>query len=64
MSVAKPKLAYSIKEAAEACGVSVDTIRRAITANDLIARYPTSRPVVDADELRAWLASKPTERAS
>lgn len=29
---------------------------------DLTVRYPTSRPVVLADELRDWLESQPSER--
>jgi len=55
------KLAYTIAEAAEAVGYSQKTIRRAIASNDLIARYGTgTKPVIEADELRAWLRSRPT----
>lgn len=57
-------IAYTIPGAAEASGVSPDVIRRAIRAGNLTARYPTSRPVVLADDLRAWLASTPTERTA
>ncbi len=62
MTIAKPKFAYSIAEAAEATGVSDRTIRRAIEAGDLAVRYPTSRAVIPVDELRAWIESKPSQR--
>ena len=54
-------VAYNLQDAAAAAGVSVDTIRRAIRAGDLIANYPTSRPVILRDELDAWLRATPTE---
>ena len=53
------KLAYTIKEAATACGVSEPVIRRAIAAGDLVPSYPTSRPVIPRAELESWLASLP-----
>lgn len=55
------RIAYNVAEAAEATGVSVDVIRRAIRANELVAKYPTSKPVILADELTAWLEAKPSE---
>lgn len=55
------RLAYSIEEAAEATGYSTDTIRRAIRANDLVARYANTKPVILAGELTDWLAALPTE---
>lgn len=57
-------LAYSVQDAAAATGVSPDVIRRAIKAGNLPVKYPTTRPVVLVDDLRAWLESSPTERAS
>lgn len=57
-------LAYNIQDAAEACGVSTEVIRRAIRSNDLPAAYPTSRPVILADDLKAWLEAAPKSRAS
>lgn len=54
-------LAVTIDEAATACGVSRDVIKRALRAGELIARYPSSRPVIPMDELRSWLDSCPTE---
>ena len=57
-------LSYSVQDAAAVCGVSPDTIRRAIRAKELPVRYPTSRPVILRADLEAWLSAAPTERAS
>lgn len=57
-------LAYTIQGAADACGVSVDVIRRAVRAKELPVRYPTTRPVVLRSDLEAWLSAQPTEKAS
>lgn len=57
----KAKLAYTLDEAAEACGVSKDVIKRAIARGDLVPVYPTSRPVLLAADLLAWLQSLPSE---
>jgi DNA-binding transcriptional MerR regulator len=59
---ARDRVSYSIRESAEATGVSVDTIRRAIRVGHLVPRYPTARGVLFADELRAWIENSPTER--
>lgn len=56
------KLSYSFEEAAAATGYSERTIRRAVADNRLVARYANSKPVITADDLRAWLQSLPTER--
>lgn len=55
------KIAYNLKEAAEAAGVSVSTLRRAIANNDLVANYPTASAVILREELEAWIKSSPTE---
>lgn len=55
------KLAYAVQEAAAAYGVSADVIRAHIRAGKLVARYPTSRPIVGADELNSWFEVLPTE---
>lgn len=54
MSVAKPKITYNQAEAAEAVGVSERTIRDAIKAGTLPAYYPTTRPLIKAEDLKAW----------
>lgn len=58
------KLAFNIEEAAEATGYSVDTIRREIRSNNLIARYANSKPVILLTELTECLESLPAEPPS
>jgi hypothetical protein len=60
-SVEKPKLAYSLEEAAEATGYSTSTLRIAIRRHDLLARYANTKAIILADELQDWLRSLPTE---
>lgn len=55
------KAAYTVQEAAAAYGVSADVIRAHIRANRLVAKYPTSRPVLGAQELQEWFESLPSE---
>lgn len=57
------KLAYTIQEAAEACSVSKDTIRRELRVGNITARYPTSRPIIPAEELRDWFEALPDQPA-
>lgn len=55
------RIAYSVKEAAEAIGLSEDTIKRAIRAGDLEAHTPRvegrqiARQVIRAEELDRWI---------
>lgn len=51
-------------DAATFTGHSVDVIRRAVRSGELTAHYPTSKPVVLTDDLRAWVLRAPTERKS
>jgi hypothetical protein len=53
------KLAYTLDEAAAACGVSRDVIDRAIGQGKLLRSWPTSRPVLTVNELREWVQSWP-----
>ncbi len=55
-------IAYSVETAGNAAGVKRDTLYRAIARGELIARKIGSRTVILADDLRAWLASKPTTK--
>ncbi len=48
--------------AAAMTGVSIDVIRRAVRAGDLVPRYPTSKPVLLVEDLRAWVLRAPTEK--
>lgn len=59
---ALPKIAYDVDQAADATSHSKDVIRRAIRAGELVARYPTSKPVIRAEDLQAWIDRSPTER--
>jgi excisionase family DNA binding protein len=52
-------VAYSREEAAKACGLSLDTIRRAINAGDLRAKRAGRRIVVPEESLRDWLKGLP-----
>lgn len=61
MELEQGRLAYTYQEAAAAVGVSVDIIRRAVARGDLVPRYPSSRPVLPASEMQAWLEHLPTE---
>jgi len=53
------KLAYSIPEAADVASTSVSVLRRKIANNDLTVRYIGTKPVILADELKAWLEALP-----
>jgi hypothetical protein len=55
------KLAYTIAQAAEACGVGVTVIDEACRRGDLVKSYPNSRPLILAAELQRWLESLPHE---
>lgn len=55
-------IAYGYHDAAAAAGVSIDVIRRAVRAGDLTPRYPTSKPVIRAIDLQAWIDRAPTEK--
>ena len=57
----KDKKAYTIAGAAEAYGVSTDTLRSHIKAGNLAVKYPSSKPVIAADELEAWFEALPSE---
>ena len=54
-------MAYTVQEAAVAYGVSAVVIRAHIRAGNLVARYPTSRPIIGADELKNWFDALPSE---
>ena len=58
------KISYNAQEAAVAVGVSVDTIKRAIRSGDLVAKYPTVRPVILRDDLTKWVEAAPSRRTA
>lgn len=64
---ALPFISADIPGCAAASGVSETTIREAVAAKQLVARYAgrrASKPVIDAVELFAWVRSLPTERGA
>lgn len=54
-------IAYTIPDAAEACGVSETVLKEAINRGDIARRYPNSKPIIAVDELREWVNSLPLE---
>lgn len=60
------RIAFSRKEAAEAVGLSVDTLRRAIAAGDLHTYRPridgreVNKELILATELERWITNAPT----
>jgi len=55
-------IAYSVKDAAAAVGVSVRKLESLIQSGDLNVRYVGSKRVLSAAELHAWIESLPYER--
>lgn len=64
------KVSYSREEAAEATGFKYDTIKRAVGSGRLEEHYPyidgrpSTKGVILADDLAAWVVAGPTERES
>lgn len=52
-------LAYGIADAVRASGVSRTRLYEALTNGDLAARKAGRRTLIEADELRRWIASQP-----
>ena len=61
MSAEEAKKAHTVQSAAKTWDVSMDTIRAAIKRGDLVAKYPTSRPVISTKEMDAWFDALPSE---
>jgi hypothetical protein len=55
------KYAHSLPEAAEMAGTSLSVLRRQIADSNLTVKYIGTKPVVLADELKAWLQSLPDQ---
>lgn len=54
------RIAVTRDQAAELVGLSKDTIVRAIRSGQLVEHYPSAKPVILVDQLRAWIESSPT----
>ncbi|TFC59466.1 MULTISPECIES: helix-turn-helix domain-containing protein [unclassified Cryobacterium] len=57
-------LAYAVKDAAAAVGISPAKLEELIRRDDLFVRWVDGKRVITATELTAWLESLPLERAS
>lgn len=55
------RIAYSVQEAAEATGMSVDLIRRAYRSGQLPVHRPTGKVTILRSDLEAWIRSAPSE---
>lgn len=61
---AKPQpLAYSVKDAAAAAGISPSLLEQLIARGDLHPRWVNSKRVIPATELQAWIDNLPYDRA-
>lgn len=60
-------IAYTIEGAAAATPFSRELIRTAIATGDLVVHYRPDggrHPIILADDLRDWIKTLPTEKAS
>ena len=55
------KLAYTFEEAAEQCGYSVATLKRAVADGNLAARYANTEGAIRHEDLAAWVGQLPTK---
>lgn len=55
-------IAYNYQGAAEAVGLSVDTIKAEVAADNIPTRYYGRKPLIPAESLAAWFKSLPAER--
>lgn len=58
------RISMTYQDAALLTGHSVNTIRAAVARGDLVPHYPTTKPVLLAEDVEAWVRNSPTERAS
>jgi hypothetical protein len=61
-SIAVGHVSLGIDEAARLSGLSRASIERALRSGELIAHYPTARPLILVEDLRAWIEAAPTQR--
>lgn len=55
-------VSYDIPGAALATGLSETTLRDAVRRGDLAAHYSGTKPVIEREELRAFIQALPAER--
>jgi excisionase family DNA binding protein len=56
------RIAYTIREAAEAVGLSETVVRRAYRSGQLPVHFITSNPTILRVDLEEWVAAAPTQR--
>jgi len=60
----KPQpLAYSVRDAAEACGISLSKLEEVIKRDEVFVKWVDGKRVIPATEINAWIESLPLERA-
>jgi len=60
---AKPQpLAYSVKDAAAATGISPALLEQLIARGDVNPRWVNAKRVIPTEELQAWIDSLPYDR--
>lgn len=52
-------ISLSIDGAAAVTGMSREAIKKAIQSGELPVHYPTAKPLILAEDLRAWVAAGP-----
>lgn len=57
-------ISHTIESASTATHVGKDLIRAAIRSGDLVAHYVGVKAIILDDDLRDWIRTLPTERAS
>lgn len=57
-------VSYDLAGAADACGLSLREVQRAIRRGDLPVHYSGRKPLILASDLTDYIESLPTERAS
>ena len=55
-------LAYSVKDAAEATGISASLLEQFIARGDITPRWVNSKRVLPAAELQAWIDALPYDK--
>lgn len=56
------QISYSVRQASEATGISEHTLRRLVRENKIAARYCGATVLIDAESLRHFYQSLPSER--
>lgn len=60
-AMSPPPVAYSLSDAAQATGVSTETLRRAVRRDQLVPNYVGRKPLFRVEELQRWVRSLPDE---